>query len=458
MVFRFHSLGLVVCLVALLFAAGAGSAQKPDRTTRVAPKNIILMIGDGMGPAQLKAYRMYQDNPAQRGIEPLRLDRHLVGTLATDPKLTEAQAESLAHYQVTDSAASATAYSTGQRTFNGAIAVDIEQQPLPTILEQAKRRGMKVGLVATSQIVHATPAAFIAHVPSRRQYNEIADAFVDNQFKQQPLVDVFLGGGWQYFAREDRNLVAELKAHGYTVIRTQQELANAGAKVAGLFADVALAAAKDRPATQPSLATMTTAAIERLEQNNGFFLMVEGSQIDWSAHANDIAGVVQEMDDFHQAVEVALDFAAKEGNTLVIVTADHETGGLSIGRKIGDDSPYAYHVQPLRNLQHSMRWYLEHALAEKSLQTFLQHTGIELTEPETKQWQSLQQTPDKKQLWTLLLAIMDRVTFTGWTTNGHTGVDVNLYAFGLGAERLRGYHDNDFIGKQIQLWLNEAQQ
>jgi len=443
-----------VCFVAIAFLLTSTSSFAEPPTKTIAPKNIILMIGDGMGPAQIKAYRLYKDNLATAGVDPITLDAFLVGTLATEPAAA-ADADDHVHstYIVTDSAASATAYSTGQRTYNGAVGVDLERQPMSTVLEQAKQVGKKVGLVATSQIVHATPASFIAHVDSRRKYNDIADAFVDNQLNEQPLLDVFLGGGWRYFKRDDRDLTKELQSFGYQIVRTRQELLTASKKVAGLFAEVALSPAIDRTDDEPSLKEMTEAAISRLDNPQGFFLMVEGSQIDWSGHANDIAGVVNEMDDFHQAIQAAIAFAEKDGDTLVIVTADHETGGLSIGRNLEKKSVYAYNVAPIKGLEQSLPAYQKEILATRNNRAFLQHSGIELTDDEQKQWKEISKKLEKEAVWQWLVGVMSRATLTGWTTNGHTGVDVNIYAFGPGATAFYGYHDNTHVGQAIRRWL-----
>ena len=242
-VLRFKRLSLFVMLL------GLTASCSHIKTSSQSPKNVILLIADGMGPAHIKAYRLFNDDPDSTGVDPLLFDPLLVGTLSTDNHIghsmtvneTGSQAVKHSeerHYQVTDSAASATAYSTGVKSYNGAIAVDNNKKPIPTVLELAKQKGLNTGLVATSQIVHATPAAFIAHEPSRRNYNNIADQFLDNTYNNQPMVDVFLGGGWKYFKRDDRDLTTELEQQGYDVISHASDLDSSGDKVAGLFADV----------------------------------------------------------------------------------------------------------------------------------------------------------------------------------------------------------------------------
>jgi alkaline phosphatase len=441
---RLVLLGLLV----LNLAVSVHSSSKDDAPI---PKNIILMVGDGMGPAHISAFRIFNDDPSTPDLDPLLLDSYLVGTLSTEPYLQSEDHD----YEVTDSAASATAYSTGKKTYNGAIAYNVNQKPIPTILEVAKHKGKKVGLVATSQIVHATPAAFIAHAASRRDYNSIADQFLDNRWQGRPLLDVFLGGGWRYFDRKDRNLIEELRAEGYQVVRTASQLNTAGNRLAGLFADVALPAKLDRSDEHPSLAQMTQAAIQRLNHSEGFFLMVEGSQIDWASHENDVVDMLHEMDDFYQAIGVAIDYATTRNDTLVLITADHETGGFSIGHEYKGKSQYRFNPKPIKVLKRSIAQYAQRILDSRDLNVFLADLGEETNENELEIWQQLVKQPslnldDIKQL---LKSIMNRVTYSGWTTHGHTGVDVNLYAVGQGAEWFRGHHRNTYIGQTLLNWV-----
>jgi alkaline phosphatase len=274
------------------------------------PKNIILLIGDGMGLAQIYAGQM-----ANRG-------KIYLNTMPVTGQSKTNSSDEL----ITDSAAGATAFSAGVKTYNGAIGVDAEGNPVKTILEEAEEKGMSTGLVASCGITHATPASFIAHQEERSMYEEIAADFLNTE------IDVFIGGSREHFTdREDgRNLLEELSEKGYEVIRDINNLTNASSdKVAGLIA------AEHQPSMPDGrgdmLGTATEFAIDLLDKNEtGFFLMVEGSQIDWGGHDNDLAYVVTEMLDFDKVVGEVLDYAAHDGETLVIVTADHETGGLSI--------------------------------------------------------------------------------------------------------------------------------
>ncbi|MCP4060092.1 MAG: alkaline phosphatase, partial [Pseudoalteromonas sp.] len=259
-----------------------------------APKNVIYMIGDGMGPAYTTAYRYFKDDPTTKQIETTVFDTILTGMARTYPD---------DHTYVTDSAAGATALSSGHKSYNGAIAVDTDKKPVKTMLEIAKERGMTTALVATSQINHATPASFATHNESRRNYDAIANEYIDNKIAGKLPVDLMLGGGTQYFIREDRNLVDEFKAAGY---QYSDDIKNLGqitqVPALGLYAPMGLPFALD--ANSNHLTQLTAKAFDLLDGQNkdGFFVMIEGSQIDWCGHANDVACAMAEMDDFAQSI------------------------------------------------------------------------------------------------------------------------------------------------------------
>ena len=280
----------------------------PDKVVK--PKNIILMIGDGMGISQITAGMVVRK-------EALNLERcRVIGLHKTY------SSDNL----ITDSGAGATAFSTGVKTYNGAIGVDTDTIARPTILEIAEKNQLSSGLVATSSITHATPASFIAHQPNRYMDEAIAADFLNTD------IDVFIGGGSKFFqTREDgRNLLEELKEKGYHVAHTIEDIMNSKAgKLAGFIAEE-----QPEPMLKGRghvLSQAATKAITVLDQNDkGFFLMIEGSQIDWGGHANDSEYIITEMLDFDQAIGKVLDFAERDGETLVIITADHETGGYAI--------------------------------------------------------------------------------------------------------------------------------
>lgn len=273
------------------------------------PKNVILMIGDGMGVSEVFAGitanggHLFLDNFKHVGFSK---------TQSSDK-------------YITDSAAGGTALSTGQKTYNGAIGVNSDKVAIKTILEMAEENNMATGLVSTSAITHATPASFIAHQGSRGSYEDIAADFLKTD------IDVFIGGGYKHFTQraDKRDLTKELKAKGYQVLRNMDEIAQVkSGKLAGLTADEHN---EVYPKRKMDLPVSTTTAINILDNNkNGFFMMVEGSQIDWGGHANNTIYIVNEMLDFDRAVGKALEFASKDGETLIIVTADHETGGMAL--------------------------------------------------------------------------------------------------------------------------------
>lgn len=272
-------------------------------------KNIIFMIGDGMGVSEVFAGITANNN--QLYIEYAKS----IGFQKTKSK----------NKYKTDSAASGTSMATGVKTNNGFIGMDADSNVIETIIEIASKQGKATGLVASAKITHATPASFIAHVPSRKQYEEIAEFFISD------YLDVFIGGGLDDFdKREDtRSLLPDLESKGFQLVKTAEELDEIkSGKVAGLLASGHIGRYPERGEFLPN---STIKAIELLSQNpEGFFLMVEGSQIDWGGHDNDVGYVIEEMLDFDRAVGEALKFAAQDGHTLVIITADHETGGMSV--------------------------------------------------------------------------------------------------------------------------------
>ncbi len=301
--------------------APAENAQAIENPAPV--KNIIIMIGDGMGFDEVTAARIARFG----GGKGLAMDAFP----AVGISLTYSADENL----ITDSAAGATALASGLLTYNGAIGVDTDQKPVKTILEVARELGKTTGVVATCEITHATPAGFLSHTSSRGDNNEIALQIAENP------ADVMLAGGYGFFLpstdaesyrKDDQNLIEKMKAKGRKVLTTPEEFAAVNPRnedqLIGFFARKGMDLA---PVRRPSLPEMTKAAIDILSKNEkGFFLMVEGSQIDWRGHDNDFSGNVDETIDFDNAVRIALNFARSDGNTLLIVTADHETGGLSV--------------------------------------------------------------------------------------------------------------------------------
>jgi len=279
------------------------------------PQNIVLFIGDGMGVAHISAGKIAAGT--------LHLERFPFSGLMTTHS---------ANRLVTESAAASTALATGKKTNNRAVSVLPDGTPLKTLFEHARDVGKSTGVVVTSSVTHATPAAFVAHVDNRRKQAEIAEQIVNSG------IDVLIGGGRAYFVpassqgsrrKDDKNLLAALESRMPLVLSADNISAYSDDQnLAALLALEGLPAAADR---DYSLAQLTRVAIEILSKNdNGFVLMVEGSQIDWAAHHKDAPNIILELLDFDDAIGAALDFAQAKSRTLIVVAADHEAGGFAV--------------------------------------------------------------------------------------------------------------------------------
>lgn len=421
------------------------------------PKNIIMVIADGTGPAYTTAYRYFNDDPKTTVIEETVFDRMLVGMSSTYPAAVSGY--------VTDSAASATALATGVKTYNGAIGLDVNKKPVETVLEWAKKQGKKTGIVVTSQINHATPASYLAHNESRRNYNPIADSYLDDGIK----ADVYLGGGWEYFIREDRNLIEEFKAAGFHYVDTYKALDTVPAKkpLIGLFSDRGLPWALD-DSNSHRLSHFTKVATKQLENENGFFMLVEASQVDWAGHSNDIASAMAEMDDLAKTMEYLENYVKQNPDTLVILTADHSTGGFTIAA----NGKYEWNPEVLRTIKQSPKRIAEKmVLNDITLELTEKWLNFEVTQEEVKHFQETKRTtlssleafstsnkntqkemkkPDlHRALYVEINKLIDMRTNTGWTSSGHTAVDVPVFAIGKQSDMFRGNLDNTDIAKRI---------
>lgn len=295
--------------VSIITASCHNDVSKTKNSEKKA-KNIILLIGDGMSVTHIYAAMTVSGTP-------LNMEKF---------KYTGLQKTYSASDYITDSGAAGTALATGNKTKKGHIGCDSLGHPFKSILKYAEEDGLSTGLVATSSILHATPAAFIANNISRNNYEEIALDFLKTD------IDIFIGGGKKNFEdREDGlNLIDSLKSKDYQVTTAIDDINLVDFQKFAVFT-----AEKHNPEYRNGRGDMlpkaTEKAIEMLSQNeNGFFMMVEGSQIDWGGHDNDIDYIITELLDFDRAIGKALEFAEKDGETLVIVTSDHETGGLTL--------------------------------------------------------------------------------------------------------------------------------
>lgn len=278
------------------------------------PKNVIMMVADGMN------------------TDALTLARHINGgSLAMDEISVGAVNTTWARGPITDSAPASTAMSTGNKTENKYIGTSVEDKPLATVLEAAEQDGKATGLIATSEIPHATPAGFSAHTTNRSRYDDILRQMVNND------LEVVLGGGFNLKTDELTNEIeGRIEEAGYDYVQSKEDMLNYnGDKLWGAFAKADLDYDIDREESgnnQPSLSEMTSKAVEVLSKDeDGFMLMVEGSKVDWAAHANTPSAMVSDIIAFDNAVKEALDFAKDREDTVVIVTTDHGNSGLSIG-------------------------------------------------------------------------------------------------------------------------------
>lgn len=277
------------------------------------PLNVIIMIGDGMGHSQMSsAYYFSDDTPNFSRFPVVGLSR----TSSSSDKIT-------------DSAAGATAISTGKKTKNGYVGMDPRKKAVENLVEYFSRLNKSTGIVVTSSVTHATPASFYAHVKSRNKEFKIARQLPESQ------LDFIAGGGLKFFTEDDNNdLMDVLRSKGFAISRDTAALQEEqdSEKRIFLLSDNGMPKVMEGRANYLSRAT--EAALRHLASDStGFFLMIEGSQIDWAGHANNAEYLVQEVLDFDRAIGKVMDFAEKDGNTLVIVTADHETGGFSLNAK-----------------------------------------------------------------------------------------------------------------------------
>lgn len=458
-ILRHRVLCLVLVSVFLISACSlavpseAQEAQWGPVTGKKQVKNVILMIPDGMGISHVTLARWY------KGDGLLNMDEIACGVVRTHASDSA----------ITDSAPAATAMATGHKSHTGFVGVlpDVanmpglkaikpgeERRPVATILEAAKLKGMSTGLVATSQIPHATPAGFSSHYPDRDAYEILIEQQVYND------IDVVFGGGSDYLNPDKRSdgedLVKVLKDRGYEYITTREELKTLkeekGTKVWGMFAPVAMAYEFERPKTEPTLAEMTQKAINILSKNEkGFFLMVEGSKIDWAAHANDPVGVVSDVLSFDDAVKVALDFAKKDKDTAVIIAADHFTSGMSIGNldKNYDICHINEFIGPLKKAKLTGEGLEKKINSQKSniRQVLKEYYGIEdLSDEEVKQIADAE--PGK--LNEVVGPMISKRSKLGWTSHGHTGNDVVLYMYHPRNYRMMGVIDNSDIAKYVE--------
>ncbi|HDX9613780.1 TPA: alkaline phosphatase [Bacillus toyonensis] len=419
------------------------------------PKNIIMMVMDGTSSSATTLARLYKGAP-------LALDEIVTGGVRTY------SAESA----ITDSAPAATALATGNKSNSGYVGVlpsivnspslkPIEEEeklrPVANVLEGAKRSSRATGIVATSEIQHATPAGFSAHHANRKHFDIIG--------KQQVYqnIDVVLGGGKAALQPVKRNgirkdgedLVKVIQDKGYDLVETKDALLKSKSdKIWGSFSHNALAFDMDREATnpeQPTLSQMTEKAIQTLSKDkDGFFLFVEGSKPDWAAHANDPIGIISDVLAFDNAVAEALKFAKKDGNTMLIAVADHGNSGISIGNmnttKGYNTTPVSAYIAPLKKATMTLEGTTNKLKSDLSnVEGVAKLYGLDnLTHDEKEKLKATKKKMDVGRILTTLLANRANI---GFTTGGHTGEDVFLYSYG--PQKPEGFIKNTDIAKTM---------
>lgn len=456
------ALAAVFAVLALVFA-GFPSFGVPTAAAQT-PKNIIIMFADGAALTQLEFGRYSSEHLRKQSfvVTDIVFKQGVLGLLTTHS----------ANSMVTDSAASATAMATGVKTNNFMIGVTPDGKPAKNVVETARAAGKRIGLVTTTTVFDASPAGFSIHAGNRGESQFIVDEYL----ALEP--DVLLGGGAAYFLpagtpggkrKDGKDMIAAFTAKGYQVVRNTAELkAATGSRVLGLFAEDNMGFELDRnPVTTPSTADMTEAALRTLSQSSpsGFFLFVENQNPDNAGHDNDIASLMHAMWAFDDAVKVALEFQRRNPDTLVIVTADHETGGLSI----------TYALRDLILLSRQNRFYAGQAHLESisritmSLNAVATRLGRKPSPEVLDQLLSqhfpgfrldddlreaiLKQRPVELNFSRLtpnaLGRMVSRQSGFYWGTAGHTTEPVAVGAIGPGAELFRGYQDNTDFGRYL---------
>lgn len=480
---------LVATAAVIIVAVWAQHVQQttptnpPPKTGHNGKRNLIFMVSDGMGPASLSLTRSYRQHVEGLPIDDvLTLDKHFWGSSRTR------SSNSL----VTDSAAGATAFSCGEKSYNGAISVTPDYEPCGTVMEAAKRVGYKTGLVVTTSIADATPACFASHVLLRIQQDDIALQEVGESVLGRS-VDLILGGGRCHFLPNttegscrvddiDVTKIAQEK-HGWTYSddRASFDALNGGDDVSlpllGLYAPYDFPFEIDRRSQNdvyPSLSEMATTALRALElatkdSDQGFFLMIEGSRIDHAGHINDPGAQVREVLEYDKAFKAVLDFIDQsDTDSLLVATSDHETGGLATALQEPGHLPvYNWWPQALADANASCELLqgklINHVLENDSetleeLKSWVNETlvvpGLGIKGATDEELTLLASDPQGS--ISIFAAMISLRAHVGWSTHGHTAVDVNIYSSG-GVEAVEAIHgnvENIEVGKLLRDYLS----
>lgn len=454
-------------LVLLALSAPTSLAPAQTRTAAAYPKYVFFFLADGAGAAHMEIARQYSRKVHNAGftIVDKIIKEGQVGVMTTDA----------ADFLSTDSAAAATAIAGGCKANIGALGVCADGTPALTAMELARRRGMRLGLVTNSVVYDASPAAFVSHVPNRRDYAAIVSRYLE----LEPYV--LMGGGKDQFLpksqtgsrrADETDMVAAFEKKGYRHLSNKQELERvAGGKALGLFSARDMSFELDRDKNnEPSVYDMTRAAIRLLHDRNpnGFFAFIESENIDSASHLSDIASVIQDYREFDRAVGLAYEFYRKyPRDTLIIATSDHETGGLGFTLALKDltsingDNRAAGTVADFKKIQSigiSLRKASEilgrNPSPEAVDKLVKDHFPGFTLAPEYKE-AIVKRQPISRTLFTdptthALGMMVANHTQAYWQTSGHTNQPVLVAALGVGAEHFRGYYDNADFGKQLK--------
>ncbi|KAJ2485306.1 vacuolar alkaline phosphatase [Coemansia sp. RSA 2050] len=444
------------------------TALPPKRCRALARKrNLIMMVSDGFGIASETMARDYVQQMENKPYEWVSaLDELLVGTSRT--KSTDSL--------VTDSAAGATVFSCGKKSYNGAIGVTPDEKPCGTVLEAAKLKGYTTALISTSRITHATPASFAAHVVHRDMESLIAQQLIgDNTIGNK--VDLIFGGGQCQFwpnttkgsCRTDTlDVWALAKDNGYSTLESRAAFDALTPKTklptVGLFTPSHMSYEIDRnPSLEPSLAEMTVKALEILSENTkhssqGFFIMIEGARIDHAGHDNDPAAHLRDIVQYWETVAAVRRFVDKNRDTAMVGTSDHETGGLALGME-HDYLWYPEYLKPVKKSAEVICRELS-KIAVDERDSFVRNTVIpsylgvsNVTDADVASVLRAAAATGSTKCKLAVGLIVSRLAHISWSTDGHSAVDVGLYAHGRGTEKLRGNYDNTQVGEFLRDYL-----
>lgn len=445
---------IAVCLVITGIITNVSSLKSNTAyaNEKVKAKNVIMLIADGMSTEGITLARQVKG-------ENLAMDEISVGSVIT----------SWANGPITDSAPGGTVYATGEKTNNKYIGTSVNDTPMANILEGVESVGKATGIIATSEITHATPGDFTAHTNNRKYYNQILKQQVNQN------MEVVIGGGFNKpsgftsevpekdFTSYYKEQVNNIKEEGFDFITTKDELKSYnGNKLWGSFADADLKYDYDRQNDndniQPSLKEMTEKAIEVLNKDkDGFFLMVEGSKIDWAAHANNTVGIVSDILAFDNAVKSAIDFAKKDGNTVVVVTTDHGNSGITIGSNYYNENVGSYDKATYQNTTSILK---NAKITEEKFNSLISGKSDSEIKALANQYYSIDLTNEELAIvkgesgqgrQVGIREVIARRVGIGYTTGGHTGEQIYLGVYApKNVEFLEGVVDNTELGKYMQ--------